>query len=93
MTTFKRYARLRNSLQLFPNTTIVDRETDLFINYNAEDKLENIAYRVYGDASLWWIIMLANSEYTMEYEIEPGETIRIPLPLNSVITELRSQVE
>lgn len=92
MATFKRYPDSFGVNELYPGVTIKDRETDLYIQYNIEDKLETVAYRVYSDPKLWWIIMLANPEYTMEYEIEPGETLRVPLPLNSVITEIRSQI-
>lgn len=89
---FKRYTQVTNPTQLYPGIIISERETDLFIEYGTEDKLENVAYKVYEDPSFWWIILLANPEYSMEYEIEPGETLRIPLPLNSVINEIRSQV-
>ena len=89
---FKRYASVKNPQDLYPEVTIADRDTDLYMEYGTEDKLELVAHEVYGDASLWWIIMLANPEYAMEYEIEPGETLRVPLPLNSVITEIREQV-
>lgn len=89
---FKRYTSVKNPQDLYPGVTITDRDTDLFMEYGTEDKLELVAHEVYGDASLWWIIMLANPEYAMEYEIEPGETLRVPLPLNSVIAEIREQV-
>lgn len=91
MTAFKRYTGLDRTTP-FPSVVIPDRDTDLFVSYNIEDRLEIVAHRVYGDASLWWIIMLANPEYAMEYDIEPGETIRVPMPLNAVITDIRNQV-
>lgn len=90
--TFKRYSRVSNADAIFPSVHVRDRDTDLFINYNVEDKLELIASRVYNDPSLWWIIMAANPEYDMEYQIEPGETIRIPMPLNDVIREIKGQL-
>jgi len=92
MAGLKRYPKSADPLKLFPDVKISDRETDLYVEFGTADKLENIAYRVYDDPKLWWIIMLANPEYTMEYEIEAGETIRVPLPLNTVITEIREQM-
>ena len=89
---FRRYTQVKQLDALYKDVTIADREGDLFVEFNSEDKLENLAYRVYNDPSMWWIIMLANPEYAMEYEIEPGETLRVPLPLNSVITEIKNQV-
>ena len=92
MTLFNRYTNVTDPKQVFPRVRIRDRETDLFIEYSSEDKLELIAHRVYNDPTLWWIIMLANPDYTMEYEIDAGELIRVPLPLNSVVSEIRSQI-
>jgi len=92
MAGYKRYAAIKDVQSIYPGVTIKERSTDLYIQYNIEDKLETVAHRVYDDPKLWWIIMLANPEYTMEYEIEPGETLRIPLPLNSAITDINSQV-
>ena len=89
---FRRYTQAKKLDALYKDVVIADREGDLFVEFNSEDKLENLAFRVYNDPSMWWIIMLANPEYVMEYEIEPGETLRVPLPLNSVITEIKNQV-
>lgn len=88
----KRYPKGIERDQIYPAISIRDRDTDMFIQYNIEDKLELIANRAYNEPGYWWIIMLANPEYTMEYEIEPGELIRVPLPLNSVISEIKDQL-
>lgn len=90
MSTFKRYSK-KSSLNTQPRIIISERDTDVYVEYTATDKLENLANETYGDPSLWWIIMMANPQYVMEYEIEVGEVIRIPLPLNSVVNEIKSQ--
>jgi hypothetical protein len=87
-----RYRNVKRPDQLYPNVTISERNTDLFIEYSVDDRLDNIAHRIYGESSYWWIILLANPEYDMEYMIEPGELIRIPLPLNSVVAEIKEQL-
>lgn len=87
-----RYRNTTDPDAVYPDVSISERETDLFIEYGADDKLETVAYRVYGEPEYWWIIMLANPDYTMEYEIEPGELIRVPFPLNSVVTEIKDQL-
>lgn len=91
MSNFKRYTKT-NTLTAFPRVKISERDTDLFLEFKSTDKLENIAANTYGDPSLWWIILMANPEYTLEYDIEPGEIIRIPLPINSVVKEIRDQL-
>ncbi len=92
MATFKRYAkRFNTAFEIYPGVVIEERETDLYVEYNIEDKLETLASRVYNDPALWWIIMLANPEYVMEFDITPGETLRVPLPLNAAISDINKQ--
>jgi len=91
-TRFDRYFSSRSPSSIFPSVTIRERSSDLYVQYSSEDKLETLANRVYGDVSLWWIILLANPEYAMEYEIDGGEIIRIPAPLNSVVKEIKAQL-
>ena len=93
MSQFKRYSHTKLRDQIYPSVTIKVRETDLYMTYTDEEKLELVSQNVYNDPSYWWIILLANPEYAMEYDIEPGEIIRVPMPLNSVIAEIRSQTK
>lgn len=88
---FTRYDK-RNALDIFPNIKIKERDSDLYVEFKSTDRLENIAADTYNDPSLWWVILAANPQYTLEYDIEPGEVIRIPLPLNSVVNEIREQL-
>lgn len=48
------------------------------------DTIDGIAYREYGDASLYWAILDANPEFQHEVEIKPGDTLAIP-PYNEVV--------
>ena len=90
---FGRYNHTKFRDQIYPSVKIRVRETDLYMTYTDEEKLESVAHRVYNDPHYWWIILLANPEYVTEYDIEPGEIIRIPMPLNSAINEIRSQTK
>lgn len=77
-----------------PNTPpyrISDRESDLFMPYYGSDRLDLISNRIYGSPNYWWVILAANN-YQIEFDIESGEIIRIPYPLNSVLEEIRGQV-
>ena len=74
-----------------PAYSIMDRQTDIYVNYNDTDRLDNMAYRFYGSSEYWWIILDANN-YQIEFDIEPGEILRIPYPLNEVLQEIKEQV-
>ena len=42
------------------------------------DTLDGIAYKLYGNAQLWWAILDANPKYQSEIEIKPGDLLVIP---------------
>lgn len=42
------------------------------------DRLDLLAYRLYGDPQLWWVIANANPEYLFPDDLTPGSTIRLP---------------
>lgn len=44
------------------------------------DDLSNVALRAYGDMSLWYCLLNANTEYKTrpQFRLEPGETLHIP---------------
>ena len=67
--------------------TIKYRETDIYIEFTDEDRLDNVSYRIYGDPQYWWLILQANG-YAMEFDIEPGELIRVPYPLSGAIGDM-----
>lgn len=59
-----------------------EQETQVFnftyLVLEMEDRLDLIAYRVYGDATLWWRIADANPEILDWAEVQPGTVLRIP---------------
>lgn len=42
------------------------------------DLLDAIAYKLYGNASLWWAILDANPNFFSEIDIVPGDVLAIP---------------
>lgn len=67
---------------------ISDRPTDIYITYNAADRLDLVSSRIYGRPDYWWVILLANG-YSIEYDIDEGEILRVPFPLEDVIGEVK----
>lgn len=48
------------------------------------DRIDSIAYKLYGNAQMWWAIMDANPRYFCETEIKVGDILIIP-PYNEVM--------
>tara|TARA_R100000008_G_C3583471_1_gene170348 strand:- start:679 stop:1020 length:342 start_codon:yes stop_codon:yes gene_type:complete len=52
------------------------------------DKFYKLADKHYGDSSLWWVIAWYNTTPT-EAHVKPGDTVRIPFPLETVLRMLK----
>lgn len=89
-----RYAQLKTNGKLkdFPKVKIKNRSTDIFMTYNSKvTRLDRMAATVYGDDTLYWLILLANPQYYVEFDIPTNSVIRVPLPLNEVMAEFQSK--
>ncbi len=61
-------------------------ESDIYIVTVQGDRLDLIAYNYYKDATLWWIIPMANENITLGSMFpEPGVQLRIPTNLGTII--------
>jgi nucleoid-associated protein YgaU len=65
---------------------IIPSSQDILHTLKQGQRLDNLAYKYYGDANLSWVIMCANVDYTNEFEIKFGTTIRIPFPLSRIFS-------
>ncbi len=50
----------------------------LTYNWTEFDRIDLLAYRFFGNATLWWKIANANPEIMYWDSVKPGATIRIP---------------
>ena len=81
-------------MQNMPNVAISRRSTDKSIVFNPKlMRLDRIAGDVYGDETLYKILMWANPEIIYEFDIPRGSIIRIPFPLNDVIQEVVAKIQ
>tara|TARA_Y100000034_G_C6867515_1_gene395562 strand:- start:444 stop:722 length:279 start_codon:yes stop_codon:yes gene_type:complete len=72
-------SKKQTSVFAYDTTTysrIPERNSDLHMISSEGDRCDNLAFRFYGDASLWWYIAKANNLKTMN--IPAGTSIRIP---------------
>lgn len=90
-----RYANLifNGSISDMPKVVISERETDKHISYDSNKmRLDRISASIYGDDTYGWLILLANPQYFMEFDIPKSTIIRIPFPLKEVETEYISKI-
>lgn len=66
---------------------IPPQDTDLQIITNETDYLDTLAYKYYGDTTLFWIIAVANNLGKGRLSVQPGLTIRIPINVNQIIDQ------
>ena len=93
------YALLQNSVSSsssypMPAITISLRSTDKYVPYNpGTTRLDWLAGVVYQDETMFRLILWANPNWSMEFDIPPGTVIRVPYPLNDVLSEVVTQIQ
>ena len=89
------YQLLRDgkTLKDMPRVTISNRQSDKVIVFDPRRmRLDRIAGDVYGDETMYRLILWANPEIEYEFDIRRGAIIRIPFPLNDVVQEVTSKI-
>lgn len=69
---------------------IQPQDSDAIIISNESDYLDSLAYKYYGDPSLYWVLALVNNLGKGRMSVPPGLQIRIPQDINSIITRFSS---
>jgi hypothetical protein len=70
--------------KFYPNIPL--SENDVYVITTIGDRLDNLAYSYYGDATLWWIISVANNNINNGALFPAsGTQLRIPTNLNFVL--------
>lgn len=59
--------------------------TDIVIISNEADYLDSLAYKYYGDPTMWWIIALVNNLGKARMSVTPGLQLRIPTNINDIL--------
>jgi nucleoid-associated protein YgaU len=62
--------------------------SDIQVVSNEGDYLDTLAYKYYGDPTLWFIIALANPGIGKgRFSVDPGLSLRIPTNINDIINQ------
>lgn len=78
-------------LKDMPPVKISLRKTDKYITYQKDKmRLDYISGEIYEDETFWRLIMWANPEYFLEFDIPNNTVIRIAFPLNAVLAEVNN---
>ena len=74
---------------LYP--TIPEEATDKYVRTKYGDRLDNLAYKYYGNTQYWWILSLANpSTINGSYNIKAGTRLRIPQNFSDIVAKFRN---
>lgn len=75
--------------KFYPNIPL--SESDVYVITNIGDRLDSLAYSYYNDATLWWVIAMANNNITKgALYPEPGTQLRIPTNITSVLQQFEN---
>lgn len=59
---------------------VLPSKEDLLIEMREGDRLDILAYKLYGDEVLEWVILQANPQYSSAFDIKVGDIINAPAP-------------
>ena len=97
METFDRYSQFKNGdkIDIVSFGEIPVKDTDKFITYEkGKTRLDLVSYQYYGSSSYAWLILHANPQYgSLEFRIPDGVELRIPYPLDVVISGYNADVD
>lgn len=89
------YSLLKDNdrLKNMPPVEIDNRPTDKTVTYNKNKaRLDYYAGTIYEDETYWRLILWANPEYFLEFDIPDNTVIRVPYPLNDVLNEVNLKI-
>ena len=70
----------------YPNVPLLP--SDIYVYAEEGDRYDQLALSYYGDASLWWIISIANSNLPQNsYFLPLGVQVRIPQNIGAIQTQ------
>ncbi len=70
--------------------TIAPLDSDTIVISNEGDYLDTLAYKYYGDPTLFWIIALANGIGKARMSVPVGLQLRIPVNVNEILVQFHN---
>lgn len=76
-----------------PFIKLTKKPSDLQVAWKKYKRLDKISNDQYGAPFYGWLIMLANPEYNLEFDIPEGAILRIPFPLMESLQDYQNKIE
>jgi len=90
---FYNLLKSNDSLKNMPSVSIDKRSTDKSVLYNKQtNRLDTISGNIYQDETYWKLILWANEQYFLEFDIPDNTVIRVPFPLQDVLSEVSGKI-
>jgi hypothetical protein len=82
-----------DGLENMPNIEISKRPTDKYIVFNSTKmRMDRIAGDLYGDETMYRIVLWANPEIEYEFDNVDDIIIRVPFPFQDVLKEVSEKI-
>lgn len=69
---------------------IVPQDSDAIIISKDGDYLDTLAFKYYGDPTIWWIIALCNNIGKGRLSVPAGMQLRIPSNINAILVQFNN---
>ena len=92
---YKSFVTNEGVVKEVPFIPIPKRESDKYTYWEkSHSRMDILSYKYYGNSWYGWLILQANPHLpSMEFMIEDGEKIRIPFPLDVVISQYENDIK
>jgi len=88
---YDRYAVLKGlngSIEPMPFIKLPVNTSDKYEFWNSDySRLDKLSMKYYGNPFYDFLILYANGSYTSEFDIQTGDLVRIPFPLDKVLSD------
>jgi phage tail protein X len=92
---YKKFRKDDGTLRFVPFIKIPIRSTDEYHTYEmGKTRFDRLSYEYYGDSQYGWLILQANPSIgSFEFEIPNGTMLRIPMPIETVLTGYEASID
>jgi hypothetical protein len=93
---FDRYGKFRgnNIVSNVPRIIIPESDDDEKELYKIGfSRYDDISQKYYNNPNFGWLISLANPNYSLEFDIDRNQYIRVPFPLDSALARYNQAVD
>jgi hypothetical protein len=59
-------------------SNITKGRTVKYYQWREGDRIDQLAYNIFGDPELWWRLLDVNPDIQSPYDLKPGDLLRIP---------------